>query len=223
MIGTESTADAGEPAHMESPVRLAALSDGIYAIAMTLLVLDVSVPGGLDAAGFRHEMGQVWPQLAAYALSFAVLGAFWRDQRQILQRVRRVDTFTIRLTLAGLGAAALLPFPTALLSEYGSEEPLAVSAYAAAIALLSLLHLALFTSVWRREHLQARPIPDRVGWTVVTEQGSVALVCAASVVVAFAVAPQVALYTWLLTFPLKHAIRWRGRTPRHRDRGRRGA
>ncbi|MFE3323297.1 TMEM175 family protein [Streptomyces sp. NPDC059176] len=218
VIDTGGTAKAGEPAHAESPARLVALSDGIYAIAMTLLVLDVSVPGGLDAATFRHEMSQVWPRLAAYALSFAVLGAFWRDQRQILQRVRRVDILTIRLTLAGLGAAALLPFPTTLLSEYGSQEPLAVSAYAATVALLSLLHLALFASVWRREYLQVRPIPDRVGWTVVAEQGTVALVCAASVVVAFAIAPRAALYTWLVTFPLKHAIRLRGRTPHHRTK-----
>ncbi|MFD5425008.1 TMEM175 family protein [Streptomyces sp. NPDC127084] len=214
--GTDSTADGAGSRYVESPARLVALSDGIYAIAMTLLVLDISVPEGLDTAGFRHEMSEVWPKLAAYALSFGVLGAFWRDQRQILHRVRRVDTFTVRLTLAGLGAAALLPFPTSLLSEYGSEEPLAVSAYAATVALLSLLHLALFTRVWRHAHLQARPIPARLGRTVVTEQGSVALVCAASVVVAFTVAPQVALYTWLLTFPVKHAIRWRGRTPAQR-------
>ncbi|WP_328392441.1 TMEM175 family protein [Streptomyces sp. NBC_00390] len=215
VIGADSTGDMGEPAYAESPARLAALSDGVYAIAMTLLVLDVSIPEGLDAAGFRHEMSQVWPKLGAYALSFAVLAAFWRDQRQILHRVRRADILTVRLTLAGLGAAALLPFPTALLSEYGSEQPLAVSTYAATIALITLLHLALFTSIWRRESLQARPIPDRVGWTTVTEQGAVALLCAASVVIAFVVSPQAALWTWLLSLPLKHAIRWRSRTTRH--------
>ncbi|MEU0398225.1 TMEM175 family protein [Streptomyces sp. NPDC006208] len=215
VIGTDSTGDTGEPVYAESPARLVALSDGIYAIAMTLLVLDVSIPEGLDAAGFRHEMSQVWPKLGAYALSFAVLAAFWRDQRQILHRVRRADILTVRLTLAGLGAAALLPFPTALLSEYGSEQPLAVSIYAATIALITLLHLALFTSIWRREPLQARPIPDRVGWTTVTEQGAVALFCAASVVIAFVVSPQAALWTWLLSLPLKHAIRWRSRTTRH--------
>ncbi|MFD4143127.1 TMEM175 family protein [Streptomyces sp. NPDC058572] len=214
-IGTDSTGDMSEPSYAESPARLVALSDGIYAIAMTLLVLDVSIPEGLDAAGFRHEMSQVWPELGAYALSFAVLAAFWRDQRQILHRVRRADILTVRLTLASLGAAALLPFPTALLSEYGSEQPLAVSTYAATIALITLLHLALFTSIWRRERLQAWPIPDRMGWTTVTEQGAVALLCAASVVIAFVVSPQAALWTWLLSLPLKHAIRWRSRTTRH--------
>lgn len=214
VIGTDSTKDMDEPAYAESPARLVALSDGIYAIAMTLLVLDVSIPDGLDAAGFRHEMSQVWPKLGAYALSFAVLAAFWRDQRQILHRVRRADILTVRLTLASLGAAALLPFPTALLSEYGSEQPLAVSIYAATIALITLLHLALFTSIWRRERLQARPVPDRVGWATVTEQGAVALLCAASVVIAFVVSPQAALWTWLLSLPLKHAIRWRSRTTR---------
>ncbi|TLQ47931.1 DUF1211 domain-containing protein [Streptomyces marianii] len=212
MIGTDSTGDMYESPYAESPARLVALSDGIYAIAITLLVLDVSIPEGLNATGFRHELSQVWPKLGAYALSFAVLGAFWRDQRQILHQVRRADILTVRLTLASLGAAALLPFPTALLSEYGGEQPLAVSSYVATIAVISLLHLALFTSIWRRERLQARTIPDRVGWTTVTEQSAVALLCAASVVIAFAVSPRVALGTWLLSLPLKHAIRWRSRT-----------
>ncbi|MEV0965397.1 MULTISPECIES: TMEM175 family protein [unclassified Streptomyces] len=214
VIGTGGTGDGCASPYAESPARLVALSDGIYAIAMTLLVLDVSVPEGLDAAAFRYEMGQVWPKLGAYALSFAVLGAFWRDQRQILHQVRRADVLTVRLTLASLGAAALLPFPTALLSEYGGEQPLAVSSYVATIAVISLLHLALFTSIWRRAGLQARPIPDRLGWTTVTEQGAVAVLCGASVVIAFAVSPRVALGTWLLSLPLKHAIRWRSRTRR---------
>lgn len=214
VIGTDGTAEADEPADVESPVRLVALSDGIYAIAMTLLVLDVSIPKGLDPAAFRHEMSQLWPKLGAYVLSFAVLAAFWRDQRQILHRVRRADILTVRLTLTGLGVAALLPFPTSVLSEYGGRQPLAVSAYAATIALITLLHLALFTNVWRRPHLQARPIPDRVGWTTVTELGAVALVCLASVVVAFLLSPRAALWTWLLSIPLKHTIRWHGRTAR---------
>ncbi|KNB50300.1 TMEM175 family protein [Streptomyces caatingaensis] len=212
--GAGGVADRGEAAGAESPERLVALSDGIYAIAMTLLVLDLSVPGGLSEPGFRHAMRQVWPHLGAYALSFAVLAALWRDQRWLLQQVRRVDILTVRLTLAGLGAVALVPFPTALLSEYGGREPLAVSAYAAVIALISLLHLAVFLTVWRRSGLQARPVPDRVGRVTVTELGAVFLVCAASVVMAFAVSSRAGLWTWLVSIPLKHAIRGRIRTHR---------
>ncbi|MGK5545639.1 TMEM175 family protein [Streptomyces sp. URMC 127] len=214
VTGADSTADRGEVSGAESPERLVALSDGIYAIAMTLLVLDISVPGGLSEPDFQHAMRQVWPHLGAYALSFAVLAALWRDQRWLLHQVRRVDTLTVRLTLAGLGAVALVPFPTALLSEYGGREPLAVSAYAAAIALITLLHLSMFLTVWRRSSLQARPIPDRVGRITVTELGAVFLVCAASVAMAFAVSPQAGLWTWLVSIPLKHTIRWRIRTHR---------
>ncbi|MFC5143189.1 TMEM175 family protein [Streptomyces aureoversilis] len=209
--GADGTADAGEGPGVESPDRLAALSDGIYAIAMTLLVLDVSVPGGLSRAGFEHEMHQVWPKLGAYALSFAVLAALWRDQRQILNHVRRADILVVRLTLAGLGAVALLPFPTALLSEYGGAEPEAVATYAATIALISLLHLALFLTLWRRPRLRARPVADHVGWTTAIELGAVVVICAASVVLAFAVSPRAGLVTWLLSIPLKHVVRWGSR------------
>lgn len=84
---------------------------------------------------------------------------------------------------------ALLPFPTALLSEYGGAEPEAVATYAATIALISLLHLALFLTLWRRPRLQARPVPDHVGWPTAIELGAVVVICAASVVLAFAVSP----------------------------------
>lgn len=169
VIGADSTPDLDGVSGAESPERLVALSDGIYAIAMTLLVLDLSIPSGLSEAGFRHAMHQVWPNLGSYALSFAILAALWRDQRWLLHQLRRVDALTVRLSLAGLGAVALVPFPTALLSEYGAREPLAVSAYTAAIALINLLHLTLFLTVWRRRHLQARPIPDHVGRVTVAE------------------------------------------------------
>ncbi|MEU7136473.1 TMEM175 family protein [Streptomyces sp. NPDC046261] len=205
--GADGAADAEEAPGAESSERLVALSDGIYAIAMTLLVLDVSIPDGLDEAGFRRALRQEWPSLGAYALSFAVLAALWRDQRRILHHVRRADTLVVRLTLAGLGTAALLPFPTALLSEYGAREPMAVATYAVAIALISLLHLAVFVRVRRRPRLRVRPIPDRAARAVVTELGAVVLVCAASVVLAFAVSPLAGLVTWLLSIPLKHAIR----------------
>lgn len=79
---------------------------------MTLLVLTVSVPDGLDPERFQDALDKVWPQLGAWGLGFAILASMWRDQRRILHQVRRVDTLLVRLTLAGLAAVSLLPFPT---------------------------------------------------------------------------------------------------------------
>ncbi|SDJ44172.1 Protein of unknown function [Streptomyces indicus] len=104
--------------------------------------------------------------MAAYLFSFYILATFWRDHRKLFRHVRRVDPALLRLTLASLGAIALLPFPTALLAEYRTE-PLAVALYAGVITCTVGLHLAIAAVVWRHPDVQAGPISDRLGRGVV--------------------------------------------------------
>ncbi|ROR35820.1 TMEM175 family protein [Kitasatospora cineracea] len=184
-----------------SPDRLLALSDGIYAIAMTLLVLDVKVPDGLDEKAFRDAMGDLRPQVAAYGLSFYVLAAFWRDHRRLFLLARQLDTSLLRLTMASLGAIALLPFPTALLADY-PDEPAAVSLYAIVIVVIEAFHMAIAAMLWRREHLQAEPISDALGHAVLWDLGTTAIVFGLSVPIAW-LSPTAALWTWLLLIPAK--------------------
>lgn len=193
---------------MGSPERLTALSDGIYAIAMTLLVLTVSAPHGLDPEHFREAMLTVWPQLGAWGLSFAILASMWRDQRRILHQVGQVDALLVRLTLASLAAVSLLPFPTSLLSEYGGREPMAVAFYAVTAGLINLLHLAMVLTVWRHPHLRARPMSNEHVRAAIANHGATALIAAASVLVAFGVSPRAGLLTWVAAIPLGIA-NWR--------------
>lgn len=187
----------------KSPERLIALSDGIFAIAMTLLVLDIHVPTGLDTDGFRGAVGDWLPKLGAYALSFTILAGFWRDHRRILHMIKRVDALSERLTLAGLGVIALVPFPTALLSEYASR-PLAVAFYALTIAVVDVLQLALFLSV--REQLHAdHPLAGRAGRNVVADLSATVLVFGVTVPIAF-VSPVAAMWSWLVLVPVKIVI-----------------
>ncbi|NDZ77655.1 DUF1211 domain-containing protein [Streptomyces sp. SID10853] len=198
-------------ADRKSPERLVALSDGIFAIAMTLLVLDIRVKEGLDAAAFRDAVHRLLPALGAYALSFTILAGFWRDHRRILNLAHRVDGLTLRFALTGLGAIALVPFPTTLLSDYASQ-PLAVACYAVTVAVIDLLELALFLTIWRRPWT-ARPISAGVGRNIVLDLGSTVLVFGATVPVAF-VSPRAAMWTWLVLVPVKLAL---GRRERDRD------
>ncbi|MFE0107399.1 TMEM175 family protein [Streptomyces sp. NPDC059009] len=177
------------------------MSDGIYAIAMTLLVLDVKVPDGLDTSGFRRALARLWPQVAAYVFSFYILATFWRDHRRLFLRVRRVDATLLRLTLASLGAIALLPFPTALLAEYRTQ-PLAVALYAAVITCTVALHLAIAAVLWRHEHLQAEHISDQLARGVIRDLGATVIVFGLSVPVAF-VSPLAAVCVWLSLIPAK--------------------
>ena len=202
---------SGDDAEIEgSPDRLIFLSDGIYAIAMTLLVLDVKIPDGLDAARLPQAIAHLWPQLAAYMVSFCILGNFWRDQRRLFLRVRRVDATLIRLTLVSLGAIALLPFPTALLAEY-LTQPLAVALYAGAITLIVALHLAMALVVWRREHLQGAEITDELARGVILDFGATVVFFGLSVPVAF-ISTRAAFVVWLLLIPVKIIIGHRNRT-----------
>jgi uncharacterized membrane protein len=118
-----------------SAARLLALSDGVFAIAMTLLALDIAVPVGLSSAGFEEALGDVMPSVWAYVLSFLVIAAFWRGHHQVFRYVEKVDGTVIKLGLLSLGLIALMPFPTTLLAEYG-DLPESVAVYSGAVAVM---------------------------------------------------------------------------------------
>ncbi|WP_345984019.1 TMEM175 family protein [Streptomyces sp. DSS69] len=196
------------------PDRLITLSDGIFAIAMTLLALDVRVAPGLDSEQFHDALRESSPQLAAYALSFLILSIFWRDQRQILLMSAKTGGLPQHLALAVLGVIALVPFPTSILAEYGAREPWAVAMYAATICLIDLLQLAMFATLRGRHGVRA------VGeWRdTAADLGATVVVFGASVPIAF-FAPQAAMWCWLALFPVKAALGRRERlrsTPQSR-------
>jgi uncharacterized membrane protein len=122
--------------------RLIFFSDAVFAIVMTLLVLDIRVP---DAAA-REVPGlvfELWPKIFSYVLSFLVIGLYWIGHHQIFRYVRSYDRTLLWLNLLFLLSISFIPFPTDLLGEYG-ELRFAVIFYAASLALARLL-LAL---VW---------------------------------------------------------------------------
>jgi uncharacterized membrane protein len=123
-----------------------AFSDGVFAIAITLLVLDIAVPLG---AGQRDLLGAVfaqWPSYLAYVVSFSTVGAIWLGHSLITEYLEQADGILVRLNLVLLLVVSFLPFPTRLLAEYLSSdnpERVAVIIYGmtllAAVTLLSLL------------------------------------------------------------------------------------
>jgi TMEM175 potassium channel family protein len=105
----------------QSVERLAALSDGIFAVAMTLLVLDLHMPtrGFVHSDGdLRHALMAMSPQLVVYLMSFVTLGIFWVGQQTQLSHVERSDRDLTWIHLAFLFAVTLLPFSTRLLAEF---------------------------------------------------------------------------------------------------------
>jgi len=113
--------------------RLVAFSDGVFAIAMTLLVLNLTVPTITGSAERVDEelwrtLSDQWPELFSYALSFWVIGRFWLVHHRMVRLVRRADSALMTLNLLLLGFVALIPWPTEMLGRYG-DTTTAVVAY----------------------------------------------------------------------------------------------
>lgn len=125
----------------QSVERLAALSDGIFAVAMTLLVLDLRVPAR-EAVHNSHELAQVLlglaPQLTAYLMSFITLGIFWIGQQTQLNHLSQSARSLSWIHIAFLFAVSLMPFSTRLLSEFISYRT-ALLAYWLNILLLGAM------------------------------------------------------------------------------------
>jgi uncharacterized membrane protein len=91
-------------------------SDGVFAIAITLLVLEISVPVGRDEHELWHELGKEWPYYFGYALSFISIGIMWMNHHEFFRDIKRVDQPLLGLNLLLLMCVAFLPFPTAVLA-----------------------------------------------------------------------------------------------------------
>jgi uncharacterized membrane protein len=202
--------------HENTPgtARLIALSDGIYAIAMTLLVINVAVPAQLDDAAFHKALRDALPSLGAFALSFTLIAGFWRDHRRILTALPTDATVVTRLILLGLGLVALLPFPTGLLAEYASQ-PEAVALYAGAMAAIHAVHATLLLLTQGQVH-PSPASPAAVARRRFTAQlASSVLIFGLSIPLAF-VNTEAAMWFWLALVPAHYVLghrlrRWRQR------------
>jgi uncharacterized membrane protein len=98
--------------------RIEAFSDGVIAIAITLLVLDVKVPPHDEVSDLWRSLGDLWPNYVGFALSFVIIGIIWANHHDMFGLIGRVDRTLVLINLLFLLCVGFLPFPTALLAEY---------------------------------------------------------------------------------------------------------
>jgi len=143
-------------------VRLEAFSDGVFAIAITLLVLNLAVPefGRLGSAGLAGALAQQWPAFAAFGVSFAVIGIIWVNHHAIFHAIRGVDRTLLFLNLLLLATVVFMPYPTALMShafEAGRDVKLATAIYAATSTAMGLGFDLLWLYLDRHRDLLEEP------------------------------------------------------------------
>lgn len=170
-----------------SKSRFEAFSDGVFAFAITLLVLNFVLPAmrePVSNAHLLHALLQMWPKLVAYALSFGVIGIMWQNHQALFASVARVDRTTVFLNLLLLGGTAFIPFATDTL---GSHPTLTAATFLYGIALtccstaynLLLAHLIrehAFDDTITPQILKRTVRAYRIGWVGYTTAMLVALV-----------------------------------------------
>lgn len=120
--------------------RLEAFSDGVIAIAITLLVLEIDIPAP-GSGRLGHELAQQWPSYAGYVVSFLTIGIIWINHHAMVARLRRASHVVLVLNLLLLMTIAILPFTTALMAGYLREpagEHLAAAVYAASLLAMAV-------------------------------------------------------------------------------------
>ncbi|MCU1429438.1 MAG: hypothetical protein JWL83_3438 [Actinomycetia bacterium] len=141
---------------MDESKRLEAFSDGVIAIAITLLVLDIHVPDVGHRGGLARALAHQWPSYAAYALTFVVIGIMWVNHHALFAQVVRVNRTLLLLNIMLLMGIGFLPFPTALTARYlrdGNNGRVATAIYSTTMVFIGLGFLILWWYLSRNPQL----------------------------------------------------------------------
>jgi len=186
--------------------RIVAFSDGVFSIAITLLVLNLGIDKGLTEGQIDNALWDQREMFLAYGISFAVIGRFWLVHHRFFAEVQAFDGRMIGLNLLYLGWIVLIPFSSEVLGEYGGQTT-AVVVYSVNLAVVVLLGLLMGVDARRRGLTK---IDDRTHRENQIRSGYIAGIFLLSIPVAL-VAPNLAPWLWLVLF-IDPASRLAGRT-----------
>ena len=151
--------------------RIEAFSDGVFAIAITLLILEIQVPPQTAHGGLRRALMNLWPSYLAFLASFMTIGVMWLNHHRLFTLINKKDDGLIAFNLLLLLGVTWLPFPTALLAEHllGShaDQRVAALVYAGSFLVLAVV----FNLMWRYA-VRARIVNDEVNAAAITRQYS---------------------------------------------------
>ena len=175
--------------------RIVAFSDGVFSIAITLLVLNLGIDKGLTEGQIDNALWDQREMFLAYAISFAVIGRFWLVHHRFFSEVDAFDGRMIGLNLLYLGWIVLIPFSSEVLGDYGGKTT-AVVLYSVNLAVVVLLGLLMSVDARRRGLTK---IDDRTHRENQIRGTYIAGIFLLSIPIAL-VAPTVAPWLWLVLF-----------------------
>jgi TMEM175 potassium channel family protein len=136
--------------------RLEAFSDGVFAIVITLLILDIRIPE-VQPQALPAALVTILPQLLTYVLSFFIVGLYWHLHHQVAAQVKQIDGAFIWLNLVWLLFVSVLPFPTALLGRY-PLQPIPLTIYGTNLILVNVTGFVILVYFKNHPELRFQPM-----------------------------------------------------------------
>jgi uncharacterized membrane protein len=195
MVGARERGSAGS----KELDRIVNFSDGVFAIVITLLVLDIRVPeipADLVSQELPSRILDLEPKFLSYVISFLVIAIYWQAHHRVFRPIKSYDSTLLWLNVLFLMAISFLPFPTSLLGEYG-EEQLSVVIYAATAAVASLLLVSISWYAAAGHRLVPSDLDDEAERIQRVQGLAVPVVFLLSIGISF-FSPRAAMYSWLL-------------------------
>lgn len=178
--------------------RALAFSDGVFGVAITLLITTIDVPHvtGPDLESkLVDALRALDDSVLSYFISFAVIGLMWMHHHRLFSRIRRLDTAALWLNLLSLAFIVLMPFTTELMGDYG-DEPISIALYALNIALAVVSYTLLWWYCAARDMLGEHLTPAQIRYELVGRL-FVAVGFLVSIPIAYA-SPRLAQWSWLV-------------------------
>jgi uncharacterized membrane protein len=142
--------------------RLEAFSDGVFAIAITLLIIEIHVPGHEHAESLGHELLRLWPSYLGYLTSFLTIGVMWINHHHVFSLIDRVDRTMLLLNTLLLLLVAFVPFPTAVLAQFIETDGARAAAvlYGATLTITAVMFFVWWRYASSGRRLIAVEVPD---------------------------------------------------------------
>ncbi len=157
------SAGRGRTARLSSPERVAALTDGVFAIVLTILVLEIAVPENLSEASLRQVLEELRPTVVAWVISFLLTAMYWVAHRDLFLRVRSVNRDVVWLEPPVPLPVGLIPFAASVLGTY-PDDAIALHLFGFVMVVATVMRLVLYVYVMRRPTLLAtQQVPERIG------------------------------------------------------------
>jgi uncharacterized membrane protein len=156
--GDEAARALAERLH--DPARVLALSDGVFAIIITLLVLEVHVPELAKGQSLNEALREVRPSLVAFVISFVLAGMYWVGHRDLFALIRRTDRGLVWLNILYLLPLCLLPFGASMLGRH-DQEPVALRIYGLLLIAIAVMRVVIWLYATNRPHLLWQRLDER--------------------------------------------------------------